>query len=176
MLRANGIRRDNRGSAGFALVAVGLLIAGGAAAVYLRSVEDSPTQSLQQDSLEQQALRREAEQEADLLDGIAMAILEAQVNGNFAAGNGAVSRVSNRFSTALEARLNATYPRTNSQGHVVAVNHSFARVVAETETAQIASPLGGLAELEMPVFLAAEAGAEVLVEAADGANATGFSR
>lgn len=171
MLFTYTLRRERRGNASFAVVAVGLLIAGGATALFLHTVED---RSLAEGPSDDQVLLRGARQETAVLTSIATALLEGQLKTQFDAGDGAVSRASANFSTALGARLTQEYPRTNSQGARVSVSLAFARIVAEQERVEIGSPLGGTAQIDMPAFLAVEAGAEVSVEAPDGANATVF--
>lgn len=155
------IRRNSRGNAGFAAVAVGLLVLGGAAALYLQEADLTLADERAADVAAAQSLSRAVERERAAVDGAASDTLAAVVSAGFRPGPGELARLSAAFEQALASRLSMTYPRTTAAGQTVLVDLEFARVVPVEADAEVPSPLGARTPLPVLMYLAGEVGVRV---------------
>ncbi len=155
------LRKQNRGNAGLAVVAVALLILGGAAAVVLRSFDDGRWQDTGR--ADATALVREAQAEGDALSALAQAALESTFLNWFVATPGALRAFSETFRASLELALENHYPRLASSGRTVGATLEFAKVEGADGEASMPSPFGGRFVQTVPLYLEGVGAANVTV-------------
>lgn len=147
-------RYDRRANAGFAVVAVALLVVGGAAALYLQSV-DHPTRTV----APAEPAAAEAARVADTLSALGQGFLDAAVAEGFG-GDGLVP-----LTRTLWARMNdsvaSLYPRLGTSG--LAVNVTIAGLSVTTELGRVVAPsvFGGNTPEDLPAWLAVHGTADV---------------
>lgn len=140
---------------------MGLLLLGGAAALYLRAVDAGAADAAHARAAEMAALGNEAAREREVLGSLGQEALLAAVGGGFAPGPGALARASDALQAGLAARMDKIYPRRASTGHDLNATLEFARAVALDAEADVASPYGGRSPLSVPTYLAVEGVAHV---------------
>ena len=156
MRGAWGVRSNERGNAGFAIVAVTLLFLGGAAALYLRGVDEAASALQEAHDGEQARLEGAASIELLTLTALAKSALSDVIGDRFVPAPGAMARVSSAAGQSLADRLEALYPRRASGDVTVDVELLFARATGIEAEAELPSPYGGRAAVPVPAFAGIE--------------------
>jgi hypothetical protein len=152
-----GLRgQDRRGNAGFAAVAVALLVLGGAAALYLQAVDLAQADQQAAKAAELEALRLELAGDRAALSEGAYRDLAGAIGTSFQPGPGGLANVSAAIDQALRARLAANYPRQAGESREVSAQLAFVRTFAVEADAEVPSPLGGRAVATVPAYVAVE--------------------
>src|SRR3989304_408982 len=149
----SSLRRNRRGNAGLAIVAVALLVLGGAAAVVLRQVEDRLSGGGR--GPDAAALLREAQGEGEALATLAQGALDGTLAGGFLPSPGTLIGPSETFQASFAAALHNRYPRLASSGHTVRAALEFAGLEPAEGDASVASPFGGRFVQSVPLYLEA---------------------
>lgn len=147
---------NRKGNAGFAIVAVALLLVGGAAALYLHSVEQGALEMAAGESREQALLQGAAQREVPTIVALAQGALFDGLGGAFAPGPGQLAQTAAVVSSTLAARLDALYPRAAAGGLTIDAHLVFARTVPVMADAELATPSGQRANMSVPTFVAVE--------------------
>jgi hypothetical protein len=148
--------QDRRANAGFAAVAVALLVLGGAAALYLQAVDLGQADERAIEAAEREALRLELEGDQATLSEAAYRELANALATSFQPGPGGLANVSRAVEQTLRARLAANYPRQASGSGEVSAQLVFAHTFAIDADAQVPSPLGGRTVATVPAYVAVE--------------------
>jgi hypothetical protein len=157
------LRRNRRANAGFALVAVALLLLGGAAALYLHAVDIASSDSRGANAAERAALVAQAGRERLFVGSLAQGALFDALDGRVVPGPGELGALGAAVEANLSRRLADTYPRVAVGAFAVDARLVFARARASEAYADLASPFGGRYDVRVPAFLAVEGALNITV-------------
>lgn len=148
------LRDDRRANVGFAVVAVALLVVGGAAALYLESVEHPPTAGGPRGPV-----AAEAHRVAEAVSAMAHDVLD----GALAEGlpEGGLDGLARTVWARLNRSLASHFPRAGTSG--MTVGASIATLSVTTDLGAVVAPsvFGGNSAEELPIWAVAQGVAEV---------------
>jgi hypothetical protein len=160
--RPNPLRHDRRGTVGFAVVAVALLVVGSAAALYLHSVDYPQAGRAAKDADQVAALRAEARRVAESLSSVVGDSLDRELAGGLeAAARTGLAGIRQAVTARLVSGAGQLYPRVGAAGSVIDVTVTKLSVSTENGWAEVPSVYGGHTPEEVPVWLAATGIAQV---------------
>ena len=171
------LRKKRRANAGFALVAVALLILGGAAALYLHAVDLAASDGRGALEAERAALVVQADLERLVVGSLAQGALFEALDGWVVVGPGELAALGAAVESNLTRKIAEVYPRVAVGALAVDARLVFAHATASGAYADLASPFGGRHDVRVPAFVAVEGAVNITVAGlhASYATTTSFS-
>ncbi|HEX9708405.1 MAG TPA: hypothetical protein VGB42_00290 [Candidatus Thermoplasmatota archaeon] len=155
------LRRDERATAGFAIVAVALLVTGTAAILYLQAVDQPPAGEALEGAERDAVIRAESHRVSESLAALASHIMDAELGAAFDPAGGGLLRLREGVLARLAASVDQIFPRMGASGMTVGATIVDLSVRPEPGWAEVSSVFGGTTSEHLPVWLTAEGVAEL---------------